>query len=257
MAKIRSIHPAILIDPDFAAVPIVGRLLFVYSWMIADDAGNLENSPLHLKMAVFPGDHAITTGKIAKLVEVLISGRFFVPYEVDGRQYLNIRSFAKYQRPDHPTAPRCPLFPGQPYTYHVRQGNTFVSKTVRGALSERKDNVLAGVELNLERKGEELDLEGKGGDRGGKDSAPSAPRLPEGRVPRLKDQGKNHGAEKKPPTDVADILRNNGNWRDSIDHLRAEITAGRLTPQGARNGLVAIGAQIADVFPLFPDEVAQ
>ena len=164
MARIRSVHPDILTDPDFASISVEGRLLFIYSWIVADDAGNLELSPMGLKMALFPGDEWATAPKITELVDALIAGRFYVPYEVDGRRYLHIRNFAKYQKPDHPTAPRHPLSPGQTFTHHVRQGNSFVQKTVSGTLPERKANVLAGEELELERRGKELDLDGTGED---------------------------------------------------------------------------------------------
>jgi hypothetical protein len=56
MARIRSIYPGTPIDPEFALNPVEERLLFIYSWTIADDAGNLERNPLGLKMALFPGD---------------------------------------------------------------------------------------------------------------------------------------------------------------------------------------------------------
>jgi hypothetical protein len=46
MARIRSIHPNTLIDPEFAALPVEARLMFIYSWTMADDAGNLEANPL-------------------------------------------------------------------------------------------------------------------------------------------------------------------------------------------------------------------
>ena len=132
MARIRSIHPNTPTDPELAAIPIPGRLLFVYSWTIADDAGNLERNPRGLKMSLFPGDDSMTVKKIAKLAEELIAGRFYVPYDADGKQYLHIRNFAKYQKLDHPTAPKVPLAPGQEYVYHVRQGNTYTPRTENG-----------------------------------------------------------------------------------------------------------------------------
>jgi hypothetical protein len=92
----------------------------------------------------------------------------------------------------------------------------------------------------LERIGKDLDLDLERKEGEGREGEPADGAAPSGeaRAPGIKDQG-------------------NGNWRDSIDHLRAEVAAGRMTPREARNGLVVFGAQIADVFPLFPDEVAQ
>jgi hypothetical protein len=185
MARIRSIHPDILTDPDFAEICRDARLLFIYSLIVADDPGNLEDSPRALKMACFPGDDDLPVARIEELRDALLSGRFYESYEADGKRYLHIRNFAKYQKPDHPTAPKHPLAPGQTYTYHLRQGNTFISKTekgplsersenVRGTLPERKANVLAGEEWSgtgLERRGKELEgtgKEGRGAGREGK-----------------------------------------------------------------------------------------
>lgn len=179
MARIRSIHPDILIDPDFAGIPRDARLLFIYTLIVADDAGNLEDSPRALKMACFPGDDDLTVARIEELRDILLAGRFYESYEVDGKRYLHIRNFLKYQRPDHPTKPKCHLFPGQVFTYHVRQGNAFVPKTEQGpplepkanvprTLPERKANVLAGevrsgLGLGKKRSGLDLDRRGPGG----------------------------------------------------------------------------------------------
>lgn len=177
MARIRSIHPSILTDPEFASALRDGRILFIYTWIIADDAGNLERSRRGLKMACFPSpsDADLTDEKIAELTDLLITERFYQPYEFNGKQYLHIRTFHKYQKPDHPTAPKFPLYPGQEYTFHVRQGNSYVPKIIRRpssndstniprTLPELTGSVLTGEELErrgkeLERTGEEMDRE--------------------------------------------------------------------------------------------------
>lgn len=157
MARIRSIHPNTPIDPELASVPIEARLLFIYSWTAADDAGNLEGNPLGLRMALFPADDWATVARVTELLEILIAGRFYIPYEADGKRYLHIRNFAKYQKLDHPTAPKVPLAPGQEYTYHVRQGNTFVHRTAH----EQHTNVSVpfSQEVDMDRK-VELDRRG-------------------------------------------------------------------------------------------------
>jgi hypothetical protein len=177
-----------------------------------------------LKMALFPADEWATVKRITELVDTLIGGRFYEPYEVDGKQYLHIRNFAKYQKPDHPTAPRYPLFPGQEFTYHVRQGNTWVTKTDKSSppdrstnvprtLHERTGNVLAGEELELERKGKELDLEGKGNDRRGpgregKHALPSPPSGGGGAAASQENNGDNGNGvgEGRIPSDFSDFV---------------------------------------------------
>jgi hypothetical protein len=193
MARIRSIHPNTLIDPEFASVPVEARLLFIYSWTTADDAGNLEGNPLGLRMALFPADEWATVARITELAEMLIAGRFYESYEADGKQYLHIRNFPKYQKLDHPAAPKFPLAPGQSYTYHARQGNTFVPRTENGppliprTTPEQHTNVSVTLvcrsrrtgldRTGLERKGKDLDGNGterREPGRGGKRATASA-----------------------------------------------------------------------------------
>lgn len=197
MARIRSIHPNTPTDPDFALIPIEGRLLFIYSWTIADDAGNLEHSPRGLKMALFPGDQKMTTARIGKLVDLLIAGRFYEPYEVDGRCYLHVRSFAEYQKPDHPTAPRFPLFPGQVYTFHVKEDKSWILRTVDSSnstnaprtLHERTGSVLAG-------------REGKGTEGKGTETANDA--LPVGALVPPRAAVKSEGPESAIPPEIVE-----------------------------------------------------
>jgi len=162
-----------MIDPDLVTVSIPGRLLFIYSWTIADDAGNFERNPRGMKMALFPCDNAMTAARISKLTETLIAGRFYEPYEVAGKQYLHVRSFGKYQHPERPTAPKFPLYPGQEYTYQVKEGSTWIKKTVVGGFGEpspkthRRDavmspSILAGVERSGIGSGEERKGSGSG-----------------------------------------------------------------------------------------------
>jgi len=126
-------------DPDFASIPIGGRLLFLYSLMMADDAGNLEQNPRGMKMTLFPGDSSMTVNQVAKLTEALIAGGFYRHYEVAGRAYLNILGFKDSQRPQHPTAARCPMFPGQKHKYQVKQGTSWVEKESFGETQERTE----------------------------------------------------------------------------------------------------------------------
>jgi hypothetical protein len=56
-------------------------------------------------MQVFPGDDIY----IEPLLNELISSGMLIPYEVDGRKYLNIKNFLKYQKINRPSdSPRPP-----------------------------------------------------------------------------------------------------------------------------------------------------
>lgn len=54
-------------------------------------------------------------------------------------------------------------------------------------------------------------------------------------------------------TNILHKAAGNGDWKKTVPHLQEEVQAGRLTPKQARTGLVYQGAQISDVYPLFPD----
>lgn len=189
MARIRSIHPNTPTDPELASVPVEARLLFIYSWTMADDAGNLDANPLGLRMALFPGDDWATVARITEIVDMLVAGRFYTTYAVDGKKYLHVRNFARYQKLDHPTAPKVPLAPGQTYRYHVRKGNTFEPKTEKRPLPEQHTNNTRtahersgavsepfsqeGSGLGLEGDGKELELDGKEGRGPGRETDPA------------------------------------------------------------------------------------
>lgn len=230
MARIRSIHPNTPTDPDLAAIPIPGRLLFIYSWTVADDAGNLERSPRGLKMALFPGDDTITAKKIEKLVDALIAGRFYVPYEADGKALLHVRNFARYQKIDHPTPPRFPLFPGQVYTYHVRDGNSWKSQTID---SENSTNVqrttgehTANVRTGIGRESEGKGKEGTGGVQGTDTECAEARSAPsEGAAASAPDKGNGTFAG-------VEIL---------IDTVKARLECKETTPENAVKRLVVAG----------------
>lgn len=243
MGRIRSIHPDILTDPDLTDLPRDARLFFYYIWIVADDAGNIDGSDRGLKLAVFPGDDDLTTAAVGDLKALLMKKRFLVPYTSNGKNLLHVVDrYWKYQRPDHPTAPKIPLFPGQKYTYHVRQGNTYVPNTVSGTLPEHKANVLAGEELELERKGKEVDLEGGGEDgKGtGREGERALPLPPSGGGGAAAFQKNNESNGKSTPSDK-------GNEADFPDYVVADIN--RLSPEARETMRITVNDYMSGTIP--------
>lgn len=119
MARIRTIKPEFWTDEKVIRCSMPARLLFIGVLNFCDDAANIEDSSLQLKVKIFPGD-SFTVAEIDAMVQEHIDVGLSVRYEVQGRRYLHVVSFHKHQKPDHPTAPTCPLFPGQEYTYDTR-----------------------------------------------------------------------------------------------------------------------------------------
>ncbi len=101
MARTRLINPAAPMDEDVARLSMAGRLLWAYLPCHADREGRLKDSAFTLRAAIFPGD----TVDVDALLAELAAARHIVRYEVDGRRFIQIRNFAKYQSPHKNEAP--------------------------------------------------------------------------------------------------------------------------------------------------------
>lgn len=108
MARQRMISPKYFADEDLAGVTFPARLLGLALLTMADREGRLEDRPKLLKVGAFPHDVI----EVAPLLEELVQVRFLVRYVVNGRAYLLVRSFHRYQKP-HPNEARSTL-PGPP-----------------------------------------------------------------------------------------------------------------------------------------------
>ena len=96
MARIRSIKPEFFTDEQIAALPALLRLAFQGLWCHADKAGRLEDRPARLKVQILPYDNVEFDDALRSLAAAGFIRRYVGP---DGRGYLQIRSFAKHQRP--------------------------------------------------------------------------------------------------------------------------------------------------------------
>lgn len=95
MARIRSINPCAPVDEDVATMTMAARYVWAYLPCHADKEGRLRDAAFTLKLAICPLDQIDVE---AILVE-LAARRHIIRYEVDGRRYIQIRNFAKHQKP--------------------------------------------------------------------------------------------------------------------------------------------------------------
>lgn len=130
MPRARFIDPHIMADADFAELPRDCRLFFVYVLTLADDAGNFPDDSRELKVKTFPYDDDILNADIVGYLRLLQERTMYLPYTLGGRIWYHIRNFHKYQRPEKPTQPKHPLYPGQKYTFWYREQNKWMKKTV-------------------------------------------------------------------------------------------------------------------------------
>lgn len=131
MPRARFIHPEAPGDPDFAHHSLGARLFFFYVLTIADDAGNFTADTRELKAKIYPYDNDIGPMEIAEFLQSLTEDSTYIQYIFGKYSLYHIRNFTKYQRPDYPTAPKYPLFPGQIHTYYAKEKGKTVKKTAR------------------------------------------------------------------------------------------------------------------------------
>lgn len=94
MSRIRTIKPGFFIDDELAELPALTRLLFIGLWTLADCKGRLEDRPKKIRAQLHPYDDGDTDAMLQSLHE----GRFITRYFVDGKRYLEIRTFTQHQR---------------------------------------------------------------------------------------------------------------------------------------------------------------
>jgi hypothetical protein len=98
MARIRSIHPGLFSDPEFAALSADTQVFYLGLLTEADDNGIFEWKPATLRIRLRP----CKDGPVEGLLSELEQHEKVRAYEVDGRKYGAIRNFRKFQRPKSP-----------------------------------------------------------------------------------------------------------------------------------------------------------
>lgn len=94
MSRIRSLHPAQWTDDQFVQMSPLARLLAIAVRNHTDDNGIFEWNPAKLKMTCLPNDNCDT----AALLEELVRFNQVRVLNLGGRQYGQVRNFAKFQR---------------------------------------------------------------------------------------------------------------------------------------------------------------
>jgi hypothetical protein len=98
--RIRQVKPELFDDPDLGALPAAVRWLFAGLFTQADRAGRLVDEPRRLKTRLCAYDDTDVDHALAALA----AAGFIIRYEVDGKSYIQIRTFTKHQKP-HPKEP--------------------------------------------------------------------------------------------------------------------------------------------------------
>ncbi len=98
MARIRSIHPGLFTDPEFADLSERAQVFYLGLLCEADDNGIFEWKPTTLRIRYRP----TKDGPVDVLLSELVVANKVAAYEIDGRKYGAIRKFTAWQRPKSP-----------------------------------------------------------------------------------------------------------------------------------------------------------
>lgn len=103
----RMIKPEFFVDDRLLECSLSARLAFISTWCIADDQGNLERSTKQIRRLAFPDE---TNENVDSWVSELITQGLLLEYSTNEGKFLHIKGFAKHQRIDKPSKPRCPSY---------------------------------------------------------------------------------------------------------------------------------------------------
>ena len=105
--RARTIKAEILADEKTALLSHLEWRLFVSSWLIADDHGNLRSEPAYIRShTLWAADEPL--GAVAQALETLASVSLLTRYTVRGQSYFHITNWTRHQRVDRPSKRQMP-----------------------------------------------------------------------------------------------------------------------------------------------------
>lgn len=89
------------------------RATYSALWALAEDSGCLEDDPFMWKLLIWPSpmDADITVELLAQWRDELVTDGKLLPYTVEGKPYLYIKTFLQHEHPRNPQRPDLPLPP--------------------------------------------------------------------------------------------------------------------------------------------------
>lgn len=179
--RIRSIKPEILEDSKVAALTHLEYRLFVGSWLLADDHGNLRGDPDYIRGQVVWSSRE-SRESVAKALETLATVGLLTHYRVRGQSYYHVTNWDKHQRVDKPGKPRMPVpAEAESDTYSNEASN---SRESREDSRESRESLATDLRPPTSDHEHELELGGSQGSprKAKRSSKPSLP-MPEGWTP--------------------------------------------------------------------------
>ena len=100
MARQRIILPEYWLDSELAQCDYVVRLFYIGTWNFSDDYGVIEDDLLKLRSQIFPYDLSID---LLPIRDRLVSLKKLLPFEAEGKKWLYIKNFERFQRIERPS----------------------------------------------------------------------------------------------------------------------------------------------------------
>ena len=147
MARRRMIDPSFWDDEDVGQLSDSARLLLLACISNADDHGKLSGSPTTLKKVAFGFTDYSNADTDRLLAEIADHIRGFHRYHVNGRQYIALLHWYKYQRVDHPSDSTLPdppdaQFDPPEYRGYSKNDSQSESESTAGQLDREIDREL-------------------------------------------------------------------------------------------------------------------
>lgn len=108
MPRIRSVHPDLCVSESMALLPAEVERTYVRLWTHMDDQGRCVDNVKLIKAAIYPLHDDMTLIELDKHLNRLVGGSHLIDYEVDGKPYLQVREWTKYQHPQRPAKEKLP-----------------------------------------------------------------------------------------------------------------------------------------------------
>jgi hypothetical protein len=216
--RIRSIKPEILDDTKTAFLSHLEYRLFVGSWIVADDHGNLRGEPEYLRgQIVWASSESRET--VARALESLVRVGLLTPYTVRGQSYFHVTTWDKHQRIDKPSKAAMPG-PGQADPL-ADQTVTCISRDSRDTLANAREILLPDTDQDQEGEEEgEQDLPPKASKRN------RAHRLAPDWMPERGDANvRAEQAAKARGVDLHEELAKLRDWANGVNARRADWDA--------------------------------
>lgn len=110
MARKRMLDPTIWADEDFGTLTYQAMVMYIGIMSNADDEGRLPGNALYLSSIVYPWKELNKKDSLKIRNEILRKMKSVLLYEVDGKEYIQLKNWTKYQKINRPSESKYPPF---------------------------------------------------------------------------------------------------------------------------------------------------